>query len=115
MKKRLAIGLLVSIILLLILVVVFYPKYIGQGGGWGVSRDRVCDCMGLSYDYYPFGCNDCNTKNYCMGFVKNCQCVNASILIFQNLPKILSNNSNGEYNKKFHTNQYIVDNFYYPC
>jgi hypothetical protein len=68
------------IVILVVILIIAYPSffilkpYAHSGGFAGLPQDKICECSGISYSYYPDGCNDCSTTYYCIGSLHDCKC-----------------------------------------
>ncbi|MCP3682900.1 MAG: hypothetical protein GY861_09440 [bacterium] len=73
-----------AVVLVIIFLIMSYPSflilkpYAHSGGFAPVPQNKICDCVGIDYSYYPKGCSDCPTSHYCLGVTKNCICYDES-------------------------------------
>ena len=85
------------VIMMLILIVFFYPKdYISgglQGGPIGPGQNAYKvenSCFGIKYSYYPKGCADCGNVYNCYGLLYNKKCYIETYSVNENLSKELT-------------------------
>ncbi len=78
--KRNILIITISLIILALILIFSYPTffvfapYAYSGGFAGLPQDKICECSGISYSYYPSGCYDCFSTYYCIGLIHNCKC-----------------------------------------
>src|SRR3989338_2387915 len=80
--KRNILIISVSIIIILVILIIAYPSffifkpYAHSCGFAGLPQDKICECTGIAYSYYPSGWADAFTTYYCIGSLHDCKCFN---------------------------------------